>query len=251
MGSVTTELVPPVRLGKMLRESREERGFSVSDLAVLHNIDMADLAAIEAGLATVDHEKLELLQVVYGVDVTEMVPHRTELIIDLDEGTIHTAERTVQLARRQPVDELLTRYLALVHTLRGVPVGSPLALRDVDIDVLATALQIGTTQIETTLHELMGNPGDKVGRTARRLRKSVVVPMAGLLVGLTAVGGLVLVRSSGDFDVMAPGGGPRMEIAIGIPQVLERDHVPSSLEVEIGNAVTTSRPSVPSAQTLS
>ncbi len=240
MDLVSTELVPPVRLGKMLREQREANGWSLAGVALEHGVDIADLVTIENGLQVVDFETLEFVSRVYGVDKTTLVPARTELIIDLDEGTIHTAERSLQVGAGRPAEELLTRYLALVHTLRGIPVGAAMTLRDVDVDVLASALQLSEDSVARQLHSLMRNADGQVERTARTLRKSVVVPLAGVLVGLTTLGGLILVRSSNDLDAAIPRGGPALEIAIDAPETLERSSVPFG-GVEIGTAVTLER----------
>ncbi len=251
---MTTDLIPPVRLGKILRHRREELGWTMPELAELHGLSATDLDAIESGLCPLDEATVAMIGAVYGVDADEIAPLRSELIIDVGEGTIAIAERKVSLDEGEPGEILLSRYLALVHTLRDVPVGTPVPLRQIDVDVLALALERNAAHVEEELLDLMGNPSEAVTTNARRFKKSLMVPLAGLLVGVTAVGGLVMVRSAGDAGPIG-GGGPSLEISttapvvasvpavdIGEPVTLERDSVPrADLGVEIGEAVTLER----------
>ena len=90
--------------------------------------------------------------------------------------------------------QLLTNYLALVYSLRGLPVGTPIPLRFGDVAVLADALRIDQREVSSTLGKMIVGT-DEVREHARGLRRRLVVPVAGILVGLTAAGGLLLVRS--------------------------------------------------------
>jgi hypothetical protein len=93
-------------------------------------------------------------------------------------------------------DAVLIRYLALVHRLRGEPVGTKLEIRELDVGVLATALELDEDEIETRLHRLMGDR-EAVRVSERGLRRRLLVPMAGVVVAVTAVGVLLLVADDG------------------------------------------------------
>jgi hypothetical protein len=76
--------------------------------------------------------------------------------------------------------------------MRGLEPGRELLLRDDDLEVLAEALERNIREIEGRLCELM-LPG-AASPWFSRLRHRLAVPAAGILVGLTTVGTLVLVQ---------------------------------------------------------
>ena len=54
---------------------------------------------------------------------------------------------------------MLSKYLALVYELRGLPAGAALKIRDLDLDVLANALTMRPRDVQQRLHTLMkGDP---------------------------------------------------------------------------------------------
>lgn len=194
MWSASTDLIPPVRLGRLLRERRERLGWSLQELATLHGLDAADLDALEAGIRILDEATLGMAIDVYEVEHGAIVPQRSELVIDVDEGTISAAEQHVEIGGTTGGEAVLTRYLALVYALRGLPLGAPIVFRDLDIAVLGRALDTEAGDVERRLDDLVAEIRPPLADTSRRIRRATVVPLAGLLVGLTGVGGLVLVQ---------------------------------------------------------
>ncbi len=198
--SVTTAspalLVPPVRLGRLLGEARVANGEGVDDLVRRCGLafDEEFFTRVELGRAELDEPLVRWLAELYGVSVGQLVPVRSELIIDLTEAQMSVGERHVPLTGAEP-DQILTNYLALVYALRGLPVGSPIPLRHGDVRVLGEALDRSPRAITHSLGRLMDTDTAGVQVRARGLRRRVVVPLAGILVGVTAVGGLLLVRS--------------------------------------------------------
>jgi hypothetical protein len=100
----------------------------------------------------------------------------------------------------EPADvtpEVLTQYLSLVYAMRDIEPGTPIPLRDLDIEVLCQALDQGAFDIERELHALMAETAPLARRT-RSLRRRLVVPAAGVLVAATAIGTLVFVQRQDD-----------------------------------------------------
>src|SRR5690606_19109996 len=62
--------------------------------------------------------------------------------------------------------------------------------------VLAHSLQRNRRDVQANLGRLISNESHSVQNRSAQLRRRVIVPVAGILVSLTAVGGLLLVRSS-------------------------------------------------------
>lgn len=199
-GSPAT-LVPPVRLGRLLHEVRVAHGETVDDLVRRCGLAYDDdfFVDVEAGRVALDDGLVRWLSSLYDVRADQLVPARSQLVIDVDEGWVAIGpHRGAAPQTAEGPDDVLKRYLALVYELRGLAVGSPLRLRDLDLDVLGHALELRTRDVQRRLHDLMQGDREPVDSVARRLRKNVVVPLAGVLVAVTAVGGLLFVRADDD-----------------------------------------------------
>ncbi|MFN0089333.1 MAG: helix-turn-helix domain-containing protein, partial [Acidimicrobiales bacterium] len=188
-GAGALTLAPPWRLGSLLRERRERAGLDLEALAAQapRSIDAALLAAIERGDRALSDPELTLVGAVYGVEVAELAPRRVRLVVDLGEGVLGVGDRRAALGGPVGLDEVLERYLELVYSLRGIPQHRPAVLRELDIEVLADALEAGRPEVERRLAQLMAlSPG-----RPRPRRAPAVVWAAGVLVAVTAAGGLV------------------------------------------------------------
>jgi len=181
-----------------------------------HHFSPQALAAIEDGRLRLEREELEMLSEIYRVRSGELIPDRGELVIDLESGTLAAGvhQRRLSGTVTDP-DEVLVQYLSLVYAMREVEPGEPVPLRELDLDVLATALEDSASSLEGQLTALMSNPDDRVGQRTRRLRRRLVVPAAGILVGATAVGVLVLIQSGDEAQ-------PVPDVDIGDAIVVER-----------------------------
>jgi len=239
---ISADLIPPVRLGRLLRQRRQDLGWSQAELASLHGLDVADLDAVEAGVALIDEGTVALVESVYGIAHRSIVPQRAELVIDVDEGTIAAAEHQVDLGGATHGEQVLTRYVALVYALRGLPVGSTITFRDIDLAVLGRALDADTGGVEERLHAMVSEHRPELWNTASVFRRAAVVPVAGLLVGLTAIGGLVLVqRSAGAPAVHDPPPADQVGLTLGVDGAPA--HPSLGANTEIADAVVIERPS--------
>jgi hypothetical protein len=119
-----------------------------------------------------------------------------------------------------------------------------LKIRDLDLDVLATALAMRPRDVQQRLHTLMRGDPEPIDGARRRLRSRVVVPMAGILVAFTAVGALLFERatdSTSDPVVTVP-------VAVGSGNGVALDTPAASGpategRVDIGDAAVLVRPS--------
>lgn len=193
----TTSLVPPRRLGALLRAARETAGRELTDLTSGAGLSVVELDDIEHGRRRLDEATLEALVGAYGIEGADLVPARSQLLIDLDEGRISVHRADVDVDPSLGPDAVLTRYLALVYRLRSMPLGTRLPLRDVDLDVLSTSLLLDTDDIETRLHRLMDGQ-THVQRDQARIRRQLLLPLVGVVIAVTGVGTLVLVADESD-----------------------------------------------------
>lgn len=191
-------LVPPRRLGALLSEARSARGLTLEDVAgrSAGTFGLARLASVERGTVRVSDDEIARLAAMYGLAATRIVPARSKLIVDLDEGLLTVDgrnEATVEVPGRE---EVLTRYLAMVHSMRQIPPGTPVPLRLDDLDVLGRALHTGADQLRADLEALMEDSDHTVGARFGGLKAKVLLPAAGILVAFCGVGALVLVQGA-------------------------------------------------------
>ncbi|MFQ5556106.1 MAG: helix-turn-helix domain-containing protein [Acidimicrobiales bacterium] len=202
MPSPADLLVPPRRLGSLLRGARRAAGIELGELAArsgpLSEVELDDL---EHGRRLLDDHELAHVVALYGVDDTVLVPERSRLVIDLDEGRMVVARDDIAIEPMSDSDAVLARYLALVYHLRGLPMGTPIGIRDLDVGVLASALELDPADVERRLDRLL-TEGTTLRTTGESLRRRLLLPLVGVVVAATAIGVLVLVRD----DDPAPAG---------------------------------------------
>ena len=178
-------LVPPRRLGALLREARVTAGLELDEIALEQTgLTVVDLDDFEHGRRIIDDSTLSRLVELYGVQDADLLPPRSQLVIDLDEGriTVDESETWTEDDEMSGVDAVLARYLALVYHLRDLPLGSPIGLRDIDLDVLSVALELEATDIERRLKELMRSE-DVIAADQRRIKRRMLMPLVGVVIG--------------------------------------------------------------------
>lgn len=195
---VVESLVPPARLGAVLGVHRRELGMELDELAARSSgrWSVSRLIDIEQGRIAVDDAALIDIASLYGLQPGPILPSRNHLIIDLDNPALLIGEQRVTVDSPVEVDRVLERYLSLLYLLRNVKPGSDLTLRDHDLLVLSESLEAEVALIERRLGELM--LADSESPVVASLRRRLMLPGAGLLVGVTALGSLVLL--SGDAE---------------------------------------------------
>jgi transcriptional regulator with XRE-family HTH domain len=234
----TELLVPPRRLGQLLATARVQSGYSLEEATDALGSSWSPLALleVETGHRPVVDRDLALLTTLYGIPTTNLIPARSHLLLDLDEGRLEVGDRTAtlegdSLERR----DVLARYLSMVYAMRDVNPGQTVPLRLPDLEILSGVLGAPRRQVEDELHELMVRNPDLVSARTRRLKGRLLVPVLGVLVAVTAVGTLLLVNDSDAADVSSTGGAPATT-------VVESPTAPAGeVPTEIGDAVVQER----------
>ncbi|MEM8706127.1 MAG: helix-turn-helix transcriptional regulator [Actinomycetota bacterium] len=204
MRSDSATLVPPRRLGGLLRQTRVAAGLELQDLAGGVGLTVVDLDDIEHGRRLIDDDLLGRLAALYGIERAGLLPERSQLVIDLDEGRVAIDDQDA-VAPGEPhgADAILARYLALVYHLRELPLGTKIGLRDADVDVLATALGLEPHDIESRLFALMADE-DTVALDQQRIKRRVLMPLVGVVIAAVSSGVLLLVADTEDGDSTGP-----------------------------------------------
>lgn len=187
-------LVPPGRLGALLIKQRNERGWTVADIAARSDLfNSLDLDRLERGAADLNDHDIDAVLRLYGLDLAVGTYGRSELVVDLGAGSIGVGDTSLGFEGTTS-DLVLERYVSLLYLLREQPVGSELPLRSNDLETLSRTLERSEDRLITDLQSIMGDRRT-VGRT-RRLSRRRRVLQAGLLVGASLAGSLIIV---GDF----------------------------------------------------
>ena len=188
-------LVPPARLGALMIERRTQQGVDIVEMARRSNgmFTPSYLENAERGRVALDDRIIEHLVGLYEVNAGPVVPQRSELILDIDRQQLKVGDTSVGFDSLH-VEDVLARYVSMIYVLRGQEPGSDLVLRDRDLDVLSSSLGYTESDLRREIHGLIAAP-DSVQR-AQSVSERRIVLAAGLLVGLTAVGALVLVGAT-------------------------------------------------------
>ncbi|MGI9578909.1 MAG: helix-turn-helix domain-containing protein, partial [Microthrixaceae bacterium] len=218
--------------GLLLAEARTRQGLGLSEVAerLDPSLDATELMALESGALEVEPSVLEQLAQTYGVAPDALVPPRSALVIDLNEGYLRAGPDIALLTDGDGRDAVLTRYLEMVWELRSVDQGSVVALRGADISALSKQLGEEPEVIEAQLRRMM------TSHTKGR-RTAVLVGLAAAVLAIT--GGVIAWQASGSdtpeaepVTVEQPIATTTPEVAvlppapeaeIGEPEVLERD----------------------------
>lgn len=248
----TLSVIPPERLGALLRATRQQRAVTLADVAERSPFSPGELAGVEAGERSLTEAEVGEVLRAYGIDESTLVPQRGELVVDLSDHRLAAGGQVRTLAGEAPTaDEVLATYLSLVYTLRHAAPGTPLVLREADLAVLSRALELARPEVERRLHDLMVDADGAVRERVRGLRSRLLLPAIGVALAATAAGGLLVVRAvasdppsdptvevgpaaepvplSQEPPVVVIGEGipvdqlPPGAVNLGVPQVAERD----------------------------
>ncbi len=220
-------LVPPRRMGQLLAQSRLELGYSLEEAAEALGEQWSplDLLEIETGHRLPIDRDLAILTSLYEIETGALIPDRSKLIIDLDEGVMSVGPNAVKLsddvvARR----DLLANYLSLVYTMRDVRPGIAVPLRYGDLETLSYVVERNKRDLEDELRRLMVESVHLLDKKRKRLRERLMVPAVGVVVAVTTVGTLLFMSErSGAADKptsgpAAGGSGAKTEIGTAVQQ---------------------------------
>ena len=175
--------IPPGHLGQLLRQARIRRGMRIRAACEQTEIPRCCLLAYERGEERVPPAVYARLQQLYGPIVPPRVP------IEVVDGRITIDGRSLIVVART-TDAVLNGYLQIVANMRGVRRGRPMLLRAADRAVLAEALGLTRSHVETRLmlrmHSLREDPSHPL-HDRRWFVPAVAVAGAAAIVATTLV----------------------------------------------------------------
>ncbi len=219
---------PPERVGLLLAEARTRQGLRLEQVAdqLDGDVDATRLMALESGAIEVSPDVFEELGRIYGVAPEDIVPPRSQLIVDLNEGYLRAGPDISLLSDGVGRKAVLNSYLEMVWELRHVDRGTVIPLRGADLKALAGQLGAAPADLESDLRRLMASE-HRVGRT------KVLVSLG---VALAVVTGGVLT-----FQAINDGAGevePTVNVFEPAPELSQ---LPPNPNVDIGDAATVER----------
>jgi transcriptional regulator with XRE-family HTH domain len=241
-------LVPPARLATFLTQARAEQQLSISDIELRAKgaFSQGELRQLEAGELALRDPDLRLLASAYGIDWSTIVPTRAALVIDRNEGLVSLGESVGQFKPQDDDRKIMLRYLALVYRIRNAQPGKLIASRDDDLEVLATVFGATPAEIRIQLEQLMLVAAPQIRFQHGMFRNRVIIPALGVLVALTAAGGLVLTSGGSSSITSAANIGSAITIERSSAKtvastVVANAQAPVGGETNIGSALTIER----------
>ena len=240
--SPETTLVPPHRLAELLTSTRLASGLDLRDIEerAAGRFSVGELQLIETGGLTLGDDELRTLARLYGVDLGAVAPSRAVLEIDRAEGRLVVAGSERRFLPGDDDRQIMLRYLALVYRLRDQSPGTILSARVDDLDILAQVFGTDPNMVHLELQGLMVGASREIRSLHRSYRRRVAIPAIGILVALTAAGGLLL--TSRNSDTGAPTNAAPRAAAPAIsplrpPSVVRPDAPPAGSIANIGDAL--------------
>jgi hypothetical protein len=180
--------MPAERLGEIMRASRKRKGWKRKHVAELLDISARRLRAYEEGTQRIPGDVCERLVDLYGDHVASNVSRREVPRIDggwLVVGDEHHALPGVTVA------DVVSQYADVLQRVRHASPGEAVPLRAADLAALSVALDTDTETIERRIMDALGCTREEARVLHRELlRRRVVLPVAGLAMGIVAFAGL-------------------------------------------------------------
>jgi len=190
------DTLPPERLGELLRAARKRRGWKRKHVAAIAHVSVERLRAYERGDEAVPADVCARLAEVYGDHLTAHVPLRVAPAIEPGDP-----------------DAVITQYLALVRRLRRARPGDAFPLRAEDLSALSATLEMDAATLEQRIVDALGCTRDEARSLHRELLgRKLVLPVAGLAVGIVAFAGVHAASASS-----APSPGPQPAPVVAPP----------------------------------
>jgi hypothetical protein len=210
--------------------------------------DRRAIDAVERGRRPCSDEEIGVLTEGLGIAVARLAPQRVSLHIDRVEGRIDAHAGTGGVASFPAFAEnraILVRYLALVQAMRAGKGSRNVVVRDDDVVVLAEALAMRADEVREMLTDLARESRSEIGKLRDVLGRRPAIIGIGVLVGLTALGALIL-QSDAESSPRAPDIGSALVLERAAPAEPLADRpfsAPTATRApEIGSALVLERP---------
>ncbi len=164
-----------VPIGTLLEKSRRRLGYSTETVARELWLSKRELDNFESGMATPPNDIVERLAEFYGIDPERLTPGRiAERVAAPDEAgheILYLAWAAVDLSETDGSNtQLLFKLSQTMRSIRGLAEGSPVSIRDDELEVIASVLDLDHVDFAGDLARAFGLSALETGELAARLQ---------------------------------------------------------------------------------
>jgi transcriptional regulator with XRE-family HTH domain len=194
--------MPMERVGWLIARARRTAGLGERELGTTVGVSQRTLRRWERGAVLPTDDEVEAIALACGLRVADLLPRRGVVELDAAARSMKVGDSIAALPEGATNGEILELFVALVRTERRAPDARELRLRQEDLDVLADALDLDDRDLEAQLVEIIGLTRAQASSVrSQLLRRRLVMPVAGALLGLGVVGGVQFLRSNKNPEV--------------------------------------------------
>ena len=161
-----------------LRTAREQAGLSLAQAATATSLSGSYLSTLEDGRRRPLPTELERLSVAYGVDLSDLLPVRRPVEVDLTTGQMRIDSAAQRVRDLTDDHQVYASYLFLLCTVRGAAPGERVRLRRSDVELLVSVLGQDPRTVEQRLVNLMGCTEQEASLLSSALLDRDTVPAA-------------------------------------------------------------------------
>ena len=225
--------IPAVRVGWLIARARSKANLDEKSLAVAVDVRKRLLRRWERGEQIPGDDAVEAIAAACGIDVATLLPVRDVVELDRASRFLRVGSSLVSVAELHN-DAILHAYVELVRDQRGVLPGRPFKIRDEDLDVLATSLDLDDDELVQRLVKIIGlSPTDAGDLRGQIVRRRLAMPAAGLLMSGVGLFGAHLAGASSN----APARVPSATVAV-VTSVNQATTVDTSIRSSASDLVT-------------
>lgn len=177
MTSATSATSPTPSIADRLRAARQHAGLTLEQASVETSLLRSYLAALEDGRRRPLPSELERLSATYGVDLSDLLPARRPLQVDVTTGQMRIAEAARRVRDLSDDHQVYATYLFLLCAARGARPGERIRLRSSDVELLTSVLGTDADTVEQRLVTLMGCTAEEASLLSGVLLTSGTVPL--------------------------------------------------------------------------
>jgi transcriptional regulator with XRE-family HTH domain len=159
-----------------LRTARESAGLTLDEASVQTALLRSYVSALEDGRRRPLPSELERLSAAYGTDLSDLLPARRPVEVDVTTGQIRIDDAARRVRDLTDDHQVYATYLFLLCAARGAQPGERLRLRSSDIELLVSVFGSDPVTVEKRLVSLMGCTAEEASLLSGVLLSDGTVP---------------------------------------------------------------------------
>lgn len=207
--TIDPTVLPPERLGALMRQARRTAGLSRRRAANMAAITPGKLIAYERGWERADRLIVDTLNDVFGITMDQLIPPRKTVVF----SSTQLSSGAVTVATSSPArDDVLRGLVELVREARAAKRESQLQFRQSDLEILVGVLDTDESVLATRIIAILGCDESEATAISGLLR-TLAGPLLGAAFSVAVIGGsAVASNTSGASLQPAVHGSPTVQL---------------------------------------